>query len=66
MAFGPNPPEHIKDKRYGSGMVASFRKGQGSVFNAGTCEWVNGLIHRDVFTETITRNVLNRFLDQPQ
>ncbi|WP_372437892.1 N,N-dimethylformamidase beta subunit family domain-containing protein [Pseudomonas chlororaphis subsp. aureofaciens] len=62
VAFGPNPPEYLRGKRYGSGMVASFRKGRGTVFNAGTCEWVNGLIQRDPYTETITHNVLNRFL----
>ncbi|HGW4869707.1 TPA: N,N-dimethylformamidase beta subunit family domain-containing protein [Pseudomonas aeruginosa] len=60
--FGDDPPDYIKDKQYGSGMIATFRKGDGEVFNAGTCEWVNGLIHRDFFTECITRNVLNRFL----
>ncbi|KRV08790.1 hypothetical protein AXX04_08545 [Pseudomonas aeruginosa] len=62
LAFGPNPPEYIKDKRYGSGMIASFRKGAGTVFNAGSCEWVNGLIQRDCFTEAITRNVLEHFI----
>ncbi|MFJ4375317.1 N,N-dimethylformamidase beta subunit family domain-containing protein [Pseudomonas japonica] len=61
-AYDNDPPDYMKGKRYGSGMVACMRKGQGTVFNAGTCEWVNGLIHRDTFTETITRNVLNRFI----
>jgi hypothetical protein len=42
-------------------MVASFEKGKGEVFCAGTCEWVAGLIRRDDFTELITKNVLDRF-----
>lgn len=46
----------------GSGMVVSFEKGQGEVFCAGTCEWVNGLIESDFYVDRITRNVLDRFL----
>jgi len=42
-------------------MVASFTKGAGEVFCAGTCEWVAGLIHHDEFTELITKNVLDKF-----
>jgi hypothetical protein len=42
-------------------MMAGFTRGRGAVFNAASCEWVSGLIHRDVFTERITRNVLERF-----
>ena len=45
----------------GNGMIISVAKGQGQLFNAGSCEWVAGLIHHDRDTETITRNVLNRF-----
>ncbi|KAL4795057.1 hypothetical protein BDV19DRAFT_379169 [Aspergillus venezuelensis] len=55
-------PEYLKDREYGSGMVASFTKEKGEVFCAGTCEWVAGLIHRDEFTELITKNVLNKFI----
>ncbi len=42
-------------------MVACHKRGLGSVFNAGSTEWVNGLIHHDPFTERITANVLNLF-----
>jgi len=31
------------------------------VFHAGSCEWVAGLVARDHGTETVTRNVLERF-----
>ena len=52
--------EPIERKRYGSGMVASFERGAGEVFNAGSTEWVHGLITRDPFVEQITHNVLRR------
>lgn len=57
-----DPPEHLRDLEYGSGMVAAFTRGRGTVFCAGTTEWVNGLALGEPFTEMITRNVLNRFL----
>ena len=45
---------------YGSAMVAVFSRNGGTVFNSGTCEWVNGLIEGDFFVERITRTVLDR------
>jgi hypothetical protein len=54
-------PEYMKDREYGSGMVASFTRNKGEVFCAGSCEWVAGLIARDDFTEIITMNVLKKF-----
>jgi hypothetical protein len=65
VVYDGSPPEYMRDKRYGAGMIATFEKGAGTVFNAGTCEWVSGLIHKDYFTETITRNVLEKFLALP-
>jgi hypothetical protein len=47
--------------RRGSGMIACFDRGKGSVFNVGSCEWVAGLIAHDPFVERTTRNVLARF-----
>lgn len=46
--------------KYGSGMMATFTRGKGTVFNSGTSEWVAGLIHGDWFVEKITANVLDR------
>ncbi|UUW90851.1 N,N-dimethylformamidase beta subunit family domain-containing protein [Pimelobacter simplex] len=67
--WGDDVPERFASG-YGAGMVATFRRGAGEVFNAGTTEWVSGLIHHDPFTEQITHNVLRRFgaaahLDHP-
>lgn len=45
----------------GSGMVVTFTRGAGTVFHAGTCDWVAGLKRRDHGVETVTRNVLSRF-----
>ena len=55
-------PEHKRDNDYGAAMIASYERGAGTVFCAGTTDWVYGLIHRDPFTEKITRNVIDRFL----
>lgn len=38
--------------------MAEYRRGRGTVFNAGSCEWVAGLIARDAPVETVTRNLL--------
>lgn len=53
-------PEYLKDRIYGSGMIASFTRNKGEVFCAGTAEWVVGLIKGDFYTQTITKNVLDR------
>ncbi len=42
-------------------MIGVCERGKGTIFNAGCCEWVSGLIRNDFFTEKITQNVLNRF-----
>ena len=42
----------------GNGCMAEYRRGQGAVFNAGSCEWVAGLIARERPVEQVTRNVL--------
>ena len=45
----------------GHAVMASFRRGDGIVFNAGTTEWAHALKARDPYVEAITRNVLRRF-----
>jgi len=54
--------ESVRRHSRGSGMVVHFRKGRGQVFTAATCEWVRGLMLDEVYTATITKNVLDRFL----
>ena len=45
----------------GHAVMASFKRGKGEVFNAGTTEWAHGLAAGDPFVTRITRNVLARF-----
>ena len=35
----------------GNGMVVTFTRGKGTVFHAGSCEWVAGLKFKDYYTE---------------
>ncbi|WP_155638286.1 N,N-dimethylformamidase beta subunit family domain-containing protein [Burkholderia cepacia] len=58
--YDGNTPDHMKDREYGAGMIGVFERGEGVVFNAGSTEWVSGLIHKDPYTEQITHNVLRR------
>ncbi len=60
VLYGGSSPEAVDRTGRGSGMIATMTRGKGEVFNAGTCEWVNGLIARDIQVETVTRNVLAR------
>jgi len=62
--YDGDPPEYRRQARYGAAMMGVFTRGAGTVFNAGTSEWVSGLIHRDPYTERITRNVLHRFIKE--
>lgn len=63
IAFDDDGPEAQARVLRGHAVMASFRRGRGEVFNAGTTEWVHGLAAGDPFVERITRNVLERRLD---
>ena len=41
-------------------MIGVCRRGDGTIVNIGTTDWVSGLDHRDPFVERITHNVLRR------
>lgn len=62
ILYGDTSPEALERASRGNGMMVVYRRGRGRVFNAGSCEWVNGLIDREPFIERITQNVLDRFL----
>ena len=62
VVHGDETAETIDRVSRGSGMMVVYRRGKGEVFNASSCEWVNGLRLRDPFTEQITHNVLRRYL----
>lgn len=56
--------EGVRHPRFGAGMIASYDRGDGpgdgTMFVAGTTDWVVGLQRRNWFVEKITRNVLDR------
>ncbi|HZZ87523.1 MAG TPA: N,N-dimethylformamidase beta subunit family domain-containing protein [Caulobacteraceae bacterium] len=62
IAYGSTSPEAQARVLRGHAVMASFTKGAGEVFNAGTTEWAHGLAANDPFVTRITKNVLNRFL----
>ena len=66
MAYGADDPETIDRLMRGHSVLASFKRGEGEVFNSGTTEWVHGLGAKDPFVEQITHNVLERFGMQPK
>jgi hypothetical protein len=61
VVFGDSGPEAQVRVLRGHAVLASFKRGKGEVFNAGTTEWAHGLGARDPFVEIITHNVLARF-----
>ena len=59
---GEDTPENRDKLRYGSAVITAMPKGKGEVFCAGTTEWCHALAQGDRQVETITANVLDRFL----
>jgi hypothetical protein len=58
VLYGGTGPEAMGRASRGNGCMAEYRRGRGAVFNAGSCEWVAGLIARERPVEQVTRNVL--------
>ena len=56
--YGEITPETLGLASRGNGCMAEYRRGKGAVFNAGSCEWVAGLIARERPVEVVTRNLL--------
>jgi hypothetical protein len=59
VLFGDDSQENIARIAHGHCVMASFTKGRGTVFNAGSADWAYGL-DGDRAVQQITRNVLNR------
>ncbi len=55
------PGHHAELEGRGAGMIATFSRGKGEVFNGGSTEWPRGLELRDPFVVRIVANVLDRF-----
>ncbi|MCV2868667.1 hypothetical protein OEW28_08505 [Defluviimonas sp. WL0002] len=58
---GADTPETRARAARGNGVMIHWKRGQGEVFNAATCEWVAGLLRRDPQVTRISKNVLDRF-----
>ena len=56
--YGAVTPETLGRASRGNGCMVDYRRGAGAVFNAGSCEWVNGLITHEPTVERVTRRVL--------
>lgn len=59
MLFGSAAPEHTRRIAHNSSVIASFSRGAGTVFNAGTTDWAYGL-DADRTVQQVTANVLTR------
>ncbi|MDK1494267.1 hypothetical protein QN219_30360 [Sinorhizobium sp. 7-81] len=62
LRYGNNSPENLERAARGTGMIVHFTRGAGEVFNTGVTDWVAGLAARELGTEIVTRNVLDRFI----
>ena len=61
-ALGDTLPAHHRElEGRGAGMIATFTRGKGEVFNGGSTEWPRALELRDPFVVKIATNVLDRF-----
>ena len=58
VVYGGVTAETLARGSHGNGCLADYRRGKGAVLNAGSCEWVAGLIARDRTVEQVTRNIL--------
>ena len=58
VIYGAVNEETMGRASRGNGCMVEYRRGKGAVFNAGSCEWVNGLIMGEPTVERVTRNVI--------
>jgi len=59
--FGEVTSNTIDASARGNGMIIHWKKGNGEVVTAATCEWVSGLMRGDTQVVQITKNILDRF-----
>jgi hypothetical protein len=62
LGLEPDLPTYLAESDgRGAGMIATFTRGDGEVFNGGTTEWPYALSIGDPYVERVTHNVLRRF-----
>ncbi|MEM7326418.1 MAG: N,N-dimethylformamidase beta subunit family domain-containing protein [Actinomycetota bacterium] len=57
VLFGDAEPENVARVAHGHAVMASFRRGAGTVFNGGSADWAYGL-DRDPLVQQVTANVI--------
>ncbi len=60
VLFGDMSPASVARIERGHGVMATFTRGDGEVFNAGSADWAYGL-DTDPIVQRVTANVLHRF-----
>ena len=61
-SLGDDLPDYVRQGQMrGAGMIVTFTRGRGEVFNGGSTEWSHALEQRDPFVDRIVRNVIDRF-----
>lgn len=58
IVYRATDPETLGRASRGNGVMGEYRRGNGAIFNAGSCEWVAGLIVGDAVVEQVTRTIL--------
>ena len=61
VAYGETSTNNKDRLERGHAVMASFKKGNGEVFNGGTTEWAHGLGAKNPYIEKMTHNVFERF-----
>ena len=56
---GEASPENVTRFAHGHAVMGTFRRGKGTVFNAGTADWAYGL-DRNALVQAVTHNVMTR------
>jgi hypothetical protein len=56
---GDASPSNLARFAHGHAVMGTFRRGKGTVFNAGTADWAYGL-DRDPLVQAVTRNIISR------
>ena len=59
ILYGSASPEHTDRLAHGQAMIATFRRGAGTVFNVGSTDWCYGL-DSDPLIQRVTANVIHR------
>ncbi len=62
--LGSDNAEAVERIKRTNGMMVNFARGKGEVFHAGSCEWVAGLLRRDAMVERVTKNVIDKYLEE--